>query len=279
MKIFIIIPTFNRLECLKNLLLDIDRQKCNNVKLVKIVIDDCSTDGTSQYLDNCCDIISHRTKGNRWWPGAINDSIKFISENMKVTNDDYILLLNDDTRLPDSYINNVLHVAKHNPKACVGSMIHDAETGHLISVGALYDDSRLKIFDAIEVYGSNIHKTIEISLLSGRGSLFPAIEFLRYGLSNEFFTPQYYADYLISNRFKKRGHYLLVDPSIYVLSDTDFGNMKKFSFLRKYFWKRSANYVVARIFFDIFTMNRLLVIAYPMIIFTKFLRKVTKVII
>lgn len=268
MTIYVVIPTFNRIKQLSELLSDLQYQEGCQIPMEICVVNDASTDETSAVLEHIKHVNVVATSGNRWWPGAINDAIQFLKNNRSIRQDDFILLLNDDTRLPPNYLRELVSIACLSPKVCVGSMIKDINTSELISVGAFYDRKKLKITDYIDK-NLQCDDVIELSLLSGRGTLYPAIEFMTLGKSNEFFTPQYFADYLISFRFKQRNYELVTHPNIFVYSDTNFGNMKKFSFLRKYFWRRSSNYVIAKVYFDLMTISKSLILFYPLIVIGK----------
>lgn len=268
MTIFVVIPTFNRIKQLSELLLDLQYQEGCQIPVEIYVVNDASTDETSAVLKKIKHINVVSTGGNRWWPGAINDAIHFLKNNRSIRQGDFILLLNDDTRLPPNYLRELMSIACLGPKVCIGSMIKDIDTSELISVGACYNRKKLKITDCIDKT-PQYDNVIELSLLSGRGTLYPAIEFMKLGKSNEFFTPQYFADYLISFRFKQRNYELITHPNIFVYSDTNFGNMKKFNFLRKYFWKRSSNYVIAKVYFDLMTIRKSLILFYPLIVIGK----------
>ncbi|XXK36136.1 glycosyltransferase family 2 protein [Rhodobacteraceae bacterium nBUS_22] len=268
MTIYVVIPTFNRIKQLSKLLSDLQNQEGCLIPVEICVVNDASTDETSEALEHIEHVNVIATRGNRWWPGAINDAIHFLKNNRSIRQDDYILLLNDDTRLPASYLRELMSIACLSPKVCVGSMIKDIDTSEVISVGACYNRKKLKITDCIDKI-TQYNNVIELSLLSGRGTLYPAIEFMALGKSNEFFTPQYFADYLISFRFKQRSYDLVTHPNIFVYSDTNFGNMKKFRFLRKYFWRRSSNYIIAKVYFDIITIKKSLILFYPLIVIGK----------
>ena len=269
MTIYVVIPTFNRIKQLSELLSDLQYQEDCQVPVEICVVNDASTDSTSAVLEHIEHINVIATRGNRWWPGAINDAIHFLKNNRSIRQDDFILLLNDDTRLPPNYLSELMSIASClGPQVCIGSMIKDIDTSELISVGACYNRKKLKITDCIDKTWQ-YDNVIELSLLSGRGTLYPAIEFMSLGKSNEFFTPQYFADYLISFRFKQRSYELVTHPNIFVYSDTNFGNMKKFSFLRKYFWRRSSNYVIAKVYFDLMTIKKPLILFYPLIVIGK----------
>ena len=149
MTIFVVIPTFNRIKQLSELLSDLQYQEGCQIPVEICVVNDASTDETSAVLERIEHINVVSTRGNRWWPGTINDAIHFLKNNRSIRQDDFVLLLNDDTRLPPNYLRELISIACLGPKVCIGSMIKDIDTSELISVGACYDRKKLKITDCI----------------------------------------------------------------------------------------------------------------------------------
>jgi hypothetical protein len=152
-------------------------------------------------------------------------------------------------------------------------MIRHIDTRELISVGAVRDSLRFKITDLLHSHDTSKGSSRSASFLSGRGSMYPAKEFLLLGRSNESLTPQYFADYLISHRFAIRGFDLVLHSDVFVLSDENFGNMAQYNFYRKYFYARSSNYFIARLYFDWVTLPALSRVFYPFLVILNWISK------
>jgi GT2 family glycosyltransferase len=92
-KVFVIIPVHNRkhftYECLDSL----TQQSYSNISI--IVVDDGSTDGTSEMIARYfSEVKVLHGDGYLWWTGAINFGIK---EALRIaTHEDFILVINDD---------------------------------------------------------------------------------------------------------------------------------------------------------------------------------------
>ncbi len=96
--IYIIIPVFNRKNFTRKCLISLRNQSLKNFKI--IIIDDGSTDNTSEMLKNeFPEVHVIIGDGNFWWTRSINLGVKYVLENKG----DYILLLNNDTEL-DKFI-------------------------------------------------------------------------------------------------------------------------------------------------------------------------------
>ena len=104
----IIIPTFNRSEYLFNLLTDLINQDIKHISdfIVKyFIIVDGSTDETLNMLsDNFPFAIVLKGDGSWWFTRCINEGLK----QAKSIKSDYFLLLNDDIRLPNTYLEKLI---------------------------------------------------------------------------------------------------------------------------------------------------------------------------
>lgn len=121
----VIIVTYNRLELLAECLQCIEQQekKFDHV----VVVDNASTDGTSEFLkqyEKKYHILTEKENGG----GAkgFMDGVKYIHDNIKT---DWILMIDDDAMLCDSYLSTLERYAQNNPdiKAFSGSVMTDGE--------------------------------------------------------------------------------------------------------------------------------------------------------
>ena len=92
-------PVFNRLEQTKTALKCIQNQLIDE-ELRTIVIDDGSTDGTSEYLQQNPSLNVLQGDGSLWWGGSIELGLQYVLR--EASPDDWILLLNNDTTV---YVN------------------------------------------------------------------------------------------------------------------------------------------------------------------------------
>lgn len=106
----IIIPVWNELEATKDCLESVIKNTGFPYSL--IIIDNGSESKTAQYLDSLkgsvCDLLLVRNKENLGYVKAIN-------QGFKLSNAEYVCLLNNDTLVTDSWLNEMISIAEDNP--------------------------------------------------------------------------------------------------------------------------------------------------------------------
>lgn len=105
MKVFVIIPTYNRKECLKSLLHQIFEENIEGIELIITVVIDGSTDGTIEMLKKEFPTIQTVYGDGTWWyTRSIYEGIRSIA----VEDNALILLMNDDIVLFSSFLHNLI---------------------------------------------------------------------------------------------------------------------------------------------------------------------------
>lgn len=245
--IYIVIPVFNRKVLLHNCLSSLRSQTNQNFKV--IVVDDGSTDGTSDMLrENFPEVIVLKGDGNLWWTGATNMGVRHALSLCK--EDDFIMALNDDLVVGPEYIDTFYKVAAAHPDALIGSVVTDINNRDVIFSGGV----RINWFTAKHI-GLNVGKSLasfgkghyeEVSYLTGRGVLFPSKVFRKIGVYND----KHYAqcgDPELPRRAQMAGFKLIVSYDVPVFSPVeDKGHInytKKFRFadLKKYYFNIRSN--------------------------------------
>jgi GT2 family glycosyltransferase len=217
--IYIIIPVHNRLEATKECLDSIYSQTYRNFQV--IVIDDGSSDGTSDYIrKNYPDVKVLKGDGNLWWTGATNLGVEYALKECR--DDDYILTLNNDTCLPSVYLETMISLARETPKALIGSIAHDYRAREVvIDEGVRIQWISAKFARINSSAGNKRTSFYSVSALPGRGTLIPAAAFATLGPFDAQNFPHYSADYDFSLRAYKAGYALLLHPDCYLYSRTD----------------------------------------------------------
>jgi len=118
--IFIIIPVHNRknvtLSCLERLKESSDLDRFNVV-----VVDDGSTDGTSQSIQQTYSAVEViQGDGNLWWTGAIRKGMEYAYEQGA----QYFIWLNDDTFPERQSISLLLKACQDNYKSLVSGQCY-----------------------------------------------------------------------------------------------------------------------------------------------------------
>lgn len=194
------------LQCLRSLA-RIDR---TGLTIGTIVIDDGSTDGTAEAIEERFpDVEIIRGDGSLWCSGAVNLGVKRALE-MDV---DFILVINDDTVFDSGFLQAMLATAQGNEKSVVGGLLLLWDQPHTVfQVAPTWDT----LYGGWRHYSEQTVWTVperpfEVELIVGNCTLFRASAFRDEGLFATRWLP-HYGDAEFTPRLKKRGWKLLIDP-------------------------------------------------------------------
>ncbi|MFC3678316.1 glycosyltransferase family 2 protein [Ferrovibrio xuzhouensis] len=252
-RIFVLIPVFNRLQHTKQVLDDLRRQTLVGA-LHLVVIDDGSTDGTSDFLASQQDVVTLRGNGSLWWGGAIQSGLEYV-RTQEPTDRDYVLFLNNDTSFEPGYVETLVETSRSHGDAAVGSVIHEpGRDPPLTSIGARVNINGLAVWDRLsELTPEEVRAnkaTYQVDALSGRGTLYPAMLFSRFGMMRPWLLPHYFADYEVAMRFARHGVRLLVATGAIVYSPPVYGNdVSRFNWWERHFSPRSSSNIIRKVLF------------------------------
>lgn len=252
MTVNIIIPVFNRIKETKKIISNLRSQKTSE-KIQILIVDDGSTDGTSNWLSLQNDLSYLKGNGKLLWGGAVNLGIKYIIKNY--SHDDWILILNNDVEVKSDYVESILQIAKSNYPAAVGSIIKNKKYNQVVSIGPKINTSKLKVYDLInfegEIKGNDLIK--DVDALSGRGVIYPISSLKKINGLRAIFFPHYLADYELSIRAKNKGYKLIISKKAVVYTDEDFEfirkKRKKEKIIPKFFSRKSPSLFYANFLF------------------------------
>lgn len=218
MTIFCVIPVHNRKTLTRNCLLSLKKQKKDRFEI--IVIDDHSTDGTSEMLDEEFPEVAHLIgDGNLWWSGAMNMGVKYVLGICKP--EDSILTLNDDLEVPEDYMEKLSTLSGKLPDTLIGSVIVNSEDKTTILHGGIKQNwwhAKREVFNENEKITSfEDGYSLKVSLLTGRGVLIPVNAFRDLGLYRVEHYKQY-GDIEFSKRAERAGYNLIVSYDLIVYS-------------------------------------------------------------
>lgn len=216
--IYIVIPVHNRRELTRRCLVCLAAQTYPHHR--EIVVDDGSTDGTSEMIQQeFPNVIVLRGDGNLWWTEATNVGVRKAQELVGATpgKDDFLLTLNDDTEVKPDYLQTMLNTEQQHYPCIVGSPSVDIDQPDQLEFAGTKMNLVLAGGHHIaDDYGRSYAKlsshadSIETDSLPGRGTLIPMEVFQKVGLYDSAHFAHYMADVEFSVRAKKAGYPLLI---------------------------------------------------------------------
>ncbi len=257
-----IIPTYNRASYLRTLLTQLSSQeKCEEVKLIPVVVVDGSTDNTYEMLASEFPKV-HVLKGpgNWWWTKSVNEGIKI---SLLTYQPDEILFLNDDSQIAPQYIQLLVDSAESAGDNCIiGSISVTDKEPYKVSFSGVKEmnwfllkkKNYYKSFELLEnIPSSGLFPTYA---LNGRGTLIKPSILRDLGFLNARSFPQYGSDDDLALRAWKKGYKVLISYSCRVIdrtADTSKGAAyrqdSKLVFFKSFFIWNSVNYIPKQILF------------------------------
>jgi GT2 family glycosyltransferase len=210
--VHVLIPVHNRLEFTRQCLSCFARQDYAHINV--IVIDDGSTDGTSEMLAReFPNVTVLRGNGNLWWTGAMWRGVRHVLQRARA--EDFVLCINNDTTFEPDYVSTLVRVSRGHGGALVGSLLRSWTDRSLISIGPRIKWWKADVFEIANTVDDPerlaAQETIDtLDALSGRGTLIPVRVFRRVGNFRRRLLPHYIADYEFSARAKRRGEKLVL---------------------------------------------------------------------
>ena len=225
MKLTAIIPTHNRKYQLRHILQCLYQQDdIADVDLKIVVVNDGSSDGTSEMLEKKFPrVYQVKGDGNWWYTKSMNEGFRF-AKDLKA---DYILTLNDDIVIQDNYLSSILDAVKQVPgKSIIGSITYTMSVPHKIVTSGVKRIIKWRrklityhppFFEVKPIELSGVHKSF---VLPGRGILIPslALEELN-GFDGKF--AQYHSDFDFCLRAKKAGYNSFISWDSVIFSYVD----------------------------------------------------------
>lgn len=203
----VIMPVHNRekitLECLNYL----DKQTFPHKTIV--ILDNC-TDNTEKLIKkNYPDIILIKTTKSIYWTKSMQKGIEYCQENLQNTK--YVISLNDDVSFEKEYVEKLVKSIGERKNSVISSNCYN----HYNKKELFY--SKIKINwkkYQIKHFSKRYKGYVKNDVLPGRGTIFEFKDIIKIGGYNFKKFPQYFGDYDITSRLKKRGINLLTNNKI-----------------------------------------------------------------
>ncbi len=214
-KIELVIPVYNRREITLQALRSLRRIKCRNLEVHIIIVDDGSSDGTSEAIKKeFPEVQIVKGDGTLHYAAGTNRGISVALEKKP----DYIVTMNDDAIFHERFLERLVKTAESNPHSVVGALLLLWDVPHRVfqvdfkwktSVGGWFQPENPTVFDFPS-------QAFEVQGMAGNCVLFPAAAIRECGLMDEEKFPHGWGDIQYLVRMKKMGWRLLVEPKAYV---------------------------------------------------------------
>jgi GT2 family glycosyltransferase len=250
-KVALLIPIFNNLgftkDCLRKLDELLQGKDLVHLEYSKIVIDDGSTDGSSEWIKaNFPDVIVLHGDGNLWWSGGINMGAAFAMEQGDY---DYVMLWNNDVQPADDYFSTL---DKLHPQLAedmiIGSKIYNMGRDSIVwSFGGQFNPRSGKFYmlGYEQQDGEKYSSPVGADWLTGMGTLIPLRVIQKIGYWDAVNFPQYYGDSDFTYRAKLAGFELWVYPQLRIWNNRENTGLKhegSFRKLRQLFTDTKSNF-------------------------------------
>ncbi|BFM39493.1 glycosyltransferase family 2 protein [Synechocystis sp. LKSZ1] len=197
---YIIIPVHNRKLVTTNCLNNLKRNGDLDIYQV-IIIDDGSTDGTSEFIKSeYPKVILLQGDGNLWWTGAIRMGMEYAYEQSA----NYFIWLNDDCYPQKGTIDKLLFFCHQDPDLIIGSQCIDSSTLEPSYAGI---STKRKYFKAIHCQSKSI---IECDALNGNLVCFSRNLIDKIGYPDNKIFPHHLGDFVYTNNALKNGFKLYI---------------------------------------------------------------------
>jgi len=115
-KLYIVIPTFNRKDCVRKVLKDIQNQKISGLEITTILVIDGSNDGTQDMVQKEFPaVLTVDGNGSWWYTKSMNQGFHLAYKKGA----DLVLTMNDDVHLKPDYVQNIYNAWKKSGKNSV----------------------------------------------------------------------------------------------------------------------------------------------------------------
>lgn len=210
-KVALVIPVYNRRKTTLQGLRSLSRIDKNGLDVKIFVVDDGSTDGTSEAIrQNFPEIELIQGDGTLHYAAGTNRGIKEALD----WDSDFIVTMNDDSVFHNQFLQRLIKTAEENSRSIVGALLLLWDEPHKVFQvdfkwktfgGGWQQREDLTAFDFPK-------EAFEVEGMAGNCVLFPAEAIRECGLMDEKKFPHGWGDIQYVRRMKKMGWRLLIEP-------------------------------------------------------------------
>jgi len=235
--VYVMLPVHSRRKITLTFVECLMGQSHKNFRL--LLIDDGSKDGTADAVENILsDVIIIRGEGDWWWAGSLQQGYEWLQAN-KVSNDDVVLIMNDDTSFEEDFISIGLEVLGAHPNTLLTATGYNIKTGEAQDSGGYTLGWKGLVF-------SETYENAEINCSSTRGLMVRVADFLDVGGFHPRLLPHYLSDLEFTMRAQKQGKKLMIHPDFRIGIDfettgcRELGGESFSEYIKKIFSKRAT---------------------------------------
>lgn len=214
-KVALVIPVHNRRETTLQGLRSLARIDTTGLSVHTIIVDDGSTDGTSEAIRrDFPDVEIITGDGTLHYAAGTNRGVEAaLSRDV-----DYIVTMNDDAVFHEQFLQRLIATAKKNPRSVVGALLLLWNEPHKVfQVGLSWNTLKggWDIPDDLTAF-SVPQQAFETECIVGNCVLFPAAAIKECGLMDEENFPHGWGDAQWTTRMRKMGWQLLIESKALV---------------------------------------------------------------
>jgi len=225
-----VIPVYNRKEVtiggLQNIYDSLEYYHSfgkSTLQIDVIVVDDGSTDGTSEYIGaQYKDVTVLKGDGNLWWSGAINMGAKYASSLGRFT---HVLLWNDDTICKLDYfviLENTVNQSEEYLNSILVSKVFWINNKNILFNFGCYYDSKTGKQDLIGLNKPDTFNEIKrVDWSGGMGTLIPIHILQKVNFFDNINFPQYHGDIDFFLRVKENGFHTYAIPKLIIYNNAE----------------------------------------------------------
>lgn len=209
-QLYVVLPVHNRrpitLRCCRDLL----KQRAD---FHLVLIDDGCTDGTA---DAVSDLFTRSTltvirgDGKWFWGGSLERARLWLMQNAH--DDDTILILNDDVRIPRGFLRAGFDWIRRNPDSLLQAIAF-SESGSMVDRGTVVDWSKFRMRPTVDGEQPNLLTTrgliLRCAVMRALGPFYPRL------------LPHYGSDFEYTHRAYRRGYKLATTPEFSLIMNQD----------------------------------------------------------
>ena len=229
--VHVLLPVHNRKQVTLAFVRCLKAQTYPAIRL--ILIDDGSTDGTSEAVRGeypSVDVI--RGNGSWWWAGCLQRGLDLLKQRA-ASDDDIVLFANDDTAFDADFVQRGVEILSGEPNCMLLARFRDPATGQILQSGIRADLRNMQFHEAAV--------PSQINCLSTRGLFARWDTIRRTGDFHPRLLPHYLSDYEYTIRALRQGakgitsEAVWLEPNLSLTASRDLSSLRGWRFLREFF--------------------------------------------